>query len=41
MRDEILACFDERYRPDIDTWNQDVMNKLNDLRQKGYYEVIL
>ena len=41
MRDEILACFDEQHRPDIDTWNQDVMNKLNDLRQKGYYEVIL
>ena len=41
MRNEILACFDEQHRPDIDTWNQDVMNKLNDLRQKGYYDVIL
>lgn len=41
MRNEILACFDEQHRPDIDTWNQDVMNKLNDLRQNGYFEVIL
>ena len=41
MRDEILACFEEQHRPDIDTWNQDVMNKLNNLRQKGYYDIIL
>lgn len=40
MRDKILACYDEEHRPDIATWNQDVMNKLYQLRDTGYYEII-
>lgn len=40
MRDKILACYDEEHRPDIDSWNQDVKNKLNQLRDKGFYEII-
>jgi len=40
MRDKILACYDEKHRPDIATWNQDVMNKLYQLRDNGYYEII-
>ena len=40
MRDKILACFDDEHRPDIATWNQDVMNKLYQLRDTGYYEII-
>lgn len=40
MRDKILAYFDDEHRPDIATWNQDVMNKLYQLRDTGYYEII-
>lgn len=40
MCDKILACFDDEHRPDIATWNQDVMNKLYQLRDNGYYEII-
>lgn len=40
MRDKILACFDDEHRPDIATWNQDVMYKLYQLRDSGYYEII-
>lgn len=40
MRDKILACYDDKHRPDIATWNQDVMNKLYQLRDNGYYEII-
>lgn len=40
MRDKILACYDDKHRPDIETWNQDVMNKLYQLRDFGYYEII-
>lgn len=40
MRDKILACYDDKHRPDIATWNQDVMNKLYQLRDFGYYEII-
>lgn len=40
MRDKILACYDEEHRPDIASWNQNVMNKLNQLRDKGYYDII-
>ena len=40
MRDKILACYDEKHRPDIAKWNQDVMNKLYQLRDTGYYEII-
>ena len=40
MRDKILACYDEEHRPDIAKWNQDVMNKLNQLRDTGYYDII-
>ena len=41
MRDKILACYDGQHRPDIDTWNQDVLNKLNQLHINNYYDVIL
>lgn len=41
MRDKILACYDDKHRPDIDTWNQNVMNKLYKLRDYGFYEMIL
>ena len=27
MRDKILACFDKKYRPDVRTWEQGVLNK--------------
>ena len=40
MRDKILACYDDEHRPDIASWNQDVMNKLNQLRDNGFYEII-
>lgn len=40
MRDKILACFDDEHRPDIETWNQDVMSKLYQLRDTGYYDII-
>lgn len=40
MRDKILACYDDKHRPDITTWNQDVKNKLYQLRDTGYYEII-
>lgn len=40
MRDKILACYDEKHRPDVAKWNQDVMNKLCQLRDKGYFEII-
>lgn len=40
IRDKILACYDDKHRPDIATWNQDVMNKLYQLRDFGYYEII-
>lgn len=40
MRDKILACYDEEHRPDIDSWNQNVTNKLTQLRDKGFYEII-
>lgn len=40
MRDKILACYDEKHRPDIAKWNQEVMNKLYQLRDKGYYDII-
>lgn len=39
MRDKILACYDEVHRPDIATWNQDVMNKLYQLRDTGCYDM--
>lgn len=40
MRDKILACYDDKHRPDIATWNQDIMNKLYQLRDYGYYDII-
>lgn len=40
MSDKILACYDEEHRPDVARWNQDVINKLCQLRDKGYYEII-
>ena len=40
MRDKILACYDDKHRPDIATWNQDIMNKIYQLRDFGYYEII-
>lgn len=40
MRDKILACYDDKHRPDIATWNQDVMNKQYQLRDNGYYDII-
>ena len=40
MRDKILACYDDKHRPDIATWNQDIMNKLYQLRDFGYYKII-
>lgn len=40
MRDKILACYDDKHRPDIATWKQDIMNKLYQLRDSGYYEII-
>lgn len=41
MRYKILACYDDKHRPDIDTWNHDVMNKLYQLRDNGFYEMVL
>lgn len=40
MRDKILACYDEKHRPDIAKWNQDVIIKLQQLRDFGHYEII-
>ena len=40
MRDKILACYDEEHRPNVPKWNQDVMNKLYQLRDTGYYNII-
>ena len=40
IRDKILACYDDKHRPDIATWNQDVMSKLCQLRDTGYYDII-
>ena len=41
MRDQILACYDEQHRPDVTTWNQDVMSKLYQLRHSGYFDIML
>ena len=40
MRDKILACYDEKHRPDVATWNQGVMKKMCQLRDNGYYDII-
>lgn len=40
MRDKILACYDDEHRPDIETWNQDVMNKQYQLCNYGCYDII-
>lgn len=40
IRDKILSCYDEQHRPNTDKWNQDVMNKLFQLRDYGFYEII-
>ena len=41
MRDKILACYDEKHRPDATSWNQDIINKLCQLRDLGYYDIML
>lgn len=41
MRDEILACYDDDHRPDIAKWNEDVINKIQDLSHTGSYEIML
>ncbi len=41
MRDEILACFDVEYRPDVAAWNQEVMNEIQQLRTTGYFDIRL
>ena len=33
MRDKILACYEEKYRPSVDSWNQEVIKAL---RQFGF-----
>jgi hypothetical protein len=40
MRDKILACYDDKHRPDAATWNQDVMNMIQQLSYTGFYEII-
>ena len=40
MREKILNCYDNAHRPDIATWNQDVMNMLQQLSQTGSYEIM-
>ena len=40
MRDKILACYDDKHRPDVAKWNQDVTKKLYQLRDFGYYDII-
>jgi hypothetical protein len=40
MRDKILACYDEAHRPDVATWNNGVMNKMQQLSYTGSYEII-
>ena len=32
MRDKILSYFDDQHRPDVEIWNQGVMNKIRDAR---------
>ena len=41
MRDKILACYDEKHRPDIATWNQGVTNMIQQLSHTGSYEIML
>ena len=40
MRDKTLACYDEAHRPDVATWNNGVMNKMQQLSYTGSYEII-
>lgn len=39
MRDKILACYDEKHRPDVTAWNQDVINKIRQLGNTGSFEI--
>jgi len=32
MRDKILSYFDDQHRPDVESWNQGVMNKIREAR---------
>lgn len=41
MSAKILTCYDEKHRPKITEWNQDVVNKLSQLRSTGYYDIML
>lgn len=41
MRDKILACFHEKYRPDTNTWEHDVMNMLSQLQNTGSFKICL
>ena len=35
MRDKILSYFDDQHRPDVEIWNQGVMNKIRDARVRA------
>ena len=41
MRDKILACYDDKHRPDAATWSQDVMNMIQQLSHTGFYVIML
>ncbi len=32
MRSKVLACFDKKHRPSVDAWNQEVIDKLSQMR---------
>ena len=35
MRDKILSYFDDQHRPDVESWNQGVMNKIREATMKA------
>ena len=41
MRDKILACYDDEHRPTIAKWNQNVYNKISQLKNTGSFEICL
>lgn len=41
MRNRILACYDEKHRPNVDSWNQEVMNKQYQLQNTGCFDILL
>lgn len=41
MREKILACFDDAHRPEIAKWNKSINNKIEQLQNTGFYDIML